>query len=203
MRIGLVRKSVVRRSALVCALALLAVLGLDGRAAELPDGCPSALSRAETRYGLPTGLLMAMAQVESGRLDPATGRVVPWPWTIQAGGRSYFYASASEAIRGAKAILKTGNGFVDVGCLQVDLYHHPDAFQTLDAAFNPATNVDYAARYLLSLARERGSWLEAVAAYNAGDPAAGMDYLDKVLYRWKGVRVTASAPRRPASRPIP
>jgi hypothetical protein len=29
---------------------------------------------------------------------------------------------------------------IDVGCMQVDLYYHPDAF-ALDAAFDPATSV--------------------------------------------------------------
>ena len=183
----------------ICALALMVLLGLGAQAAERPGDCRAALASAEARYRLPQGLLLAMALVESGHTDPATDLVAPWPWTIQAGGHGYFFSSSAEAIREAKLLLKGGNGYIDVGCLQVDLYHHPEAFPSLEAAFDPTTNVDYAARYLRSLALARGSWLEAIAAYNAGAPAAGLAYLDKVLYLWKGVRLTAGIPGHPIS----
>jgi Flp pilus assembly protein TadD len=131
--------------------------------------------------------------VESGRSDPLTGLTTPWPWTIQTRGHGHVYETSSEAVGEAMTFLKAGSGFVDVGCLQVDLFHHPDAFRTLEAAFDPATNIDYAVRYLSGLAHSRGSWLEAVAAYNAGNPADGVEYLAKVLYLWKGVHLTAQA----------
>ncbi len=130
-----------------------------------------------------------MALVESGRPDPVTGLISPWPWTIQTKGQGHFYETPAEAIRDAKAHLRAGNALIDVGCLQVDLFHHPNAFRTLDSAFDPAANIDYAAGYLAELAHARGSWLEAVAAYNAGDPADGLAYLAKVLLQWKGVRL--------------
>ena len=40
---------------------------------------------------------------------------------------------------------------MDVGCMQVNLYHHAHAFSSLDNAFDPQSNVDYAARFLRSI----------------------------------------------------
>jgi len=182
------RQSLTRWALAALLVTSSAAQGQEGKAACLPE-----LAAAEAKYHLPPGLLLSMALVESGRRDPITGLVAPWPWTTHVEGQGHFYETASDAARETMASLQAGNGYVDVGCLQVDLFHHPNAFRTLEDAFNPATNVDYAANYLAGLAKSRGSWLEAVAAYNAGDPSDGIDYLTKVLYLWKGVHLTAQA----------
>ena len=81
--------------------------------------------------------------------------------------------------------------------MQVDLYHHPHAFRTLLAAFDPETNVDYAARFLIDLKDKNGDWMTAVAAYNAGDPSLGADYVARVLYYWKDLGISAAAAQMP------
>src|SRR3712207_7129818 len=48
---------------------------------------------AEREAGLPPRLLGAIARVESGRRDAATGRSEAWPWTINAEGRGSFFPS--------------------------------------------------------------------------------------------------------------
>jgi tetratricopeptide (TPR) repeat protein len=196
------------RQSLTClpALALCLLLAPAARGQTLQGqdeqaSCMPELAAAETRYHLPPGLLLAMALVESGRRDNLTGLIAPWPWTIQVDGHSHFYPTSADAIRETKTFLQGGNGFVDVGCLQVDLFHHPDAFHTLERAFDPASNIDYAAQYLAGLAHTRGSWLEAVAAYNAGDPSDGIDYLGKVLYLWKGIHLTSEAAKTAPANP--
>ena len=186
----------------ILSLAVLLVFASAAHSQPQPATCLPDLAAAEAKYHLPPGLLLSMALVESGRRDPVSGLQAPWPWTIQAQGQSHFYETAGDATREAMNFLKAGNGFVDVGCLQVDLFHHPDAFPSLDAAFDPATNVDYAAKYLAGLAHSRGSWLEAVAAYNAGDPVDGIAYLGKVLYLWKGVHLTAQAVQAAPNDPL-
>ena len=152
--------------------------------------CLSEAAAAEVRHHVPAGLLVSMALVESGRSGP-NGTVSSWPWTLRAQGEGRYFETSEDAQREARRSLASGDALIDVGCLQVDLYHHPDAFPSLAAAFDPHENADYAARYLSRLAHQRGSWLEAVAAYNAGRPYDGVDYLAKVLYRWRGIRPAA------------
>ncbi len=160
-----------------------------------PPSCLAEIAKAERRHHIPAGLLVAMGLAESGRRDPSSGMVAPWPWTMNAQGTGHFYDSSDEAAREAGKLLAQNIGVVDVGCMQVDLFHHPHAFPTLRAAFDPATNVEFAAGYLNQLYESARSWPAAVAAYHAGDPAKGAEYLAKVLYYWKDKRFTVDHAR--------
>jgi soluble lytic murein transglycosylase-like protein len=53
---------------------------------------------------------------------------------------------------------------INVGCMQINLYYHPDAFADLEAALDPASNVAYAAGYLKNLRTSQGSWTRAAGA---------------------------------------
>jgi soluble lytic murein transglycosylase-like protein len=60
---------------------------------------------------------------------------------------------------------------IDIGCMQVNLLHHPQAFASLEAGFDPATNVAYAVRFL-RLPRAYRDWNQAVAMYHSATPNA-------------------------------
>jgi hypothetical protein len=62
--------------------------------------------------------------------------------------------------------------------------HHPDAFGSLDEAFEPMRNVAYGARFLGALERETSSWARAVERYHTGDPDRGRAYRERVYRRW-------------------
>jgi hypothetical protein len=146
--------------------------------------CRSAAAATEQSAGLPSGLLLAIGQVESGRLDPATGRIEPWPWTTNHAGEGHYFASAEDAILWVAAQQAAGNQSIDVGCFQVNLYYHPDAFATLAEAFDPTANALYAAAFLNRLHEQSGSWLAAVALYHSADPVEGRRYSGRVMAAW-------------------
>ena len=75
---------------------------------------------------------------------PADRRVHPWPWTINAEGQGLFYDTKAQAVAAVRALQARGVRSIDVGCMQVNLMHHPDAFPTLEQAFDPQTNAAYA-----------------------------------------------------------
>jgi soluble lytic murein transglycosylase-like protein len=160
-------------------LGLALILPVAARAQEAED-CRRAIAAVEPGSGIPAGLLGAVALVESGRADPATGRPVPWPWTWNAAGEGRHAATKSEAVSAVATLLTAGTRSVDVGCMQVNLFHHPDAFPDLDAAFDPMTNVRYAARFLLSLKAQTGEWGTAVARYHSAEEARGVPYSRRV-----------------------
>ena len=145
------------------------------------DGCDRAIAAANR--GIPANLLPAISRVESGRLDPATGRVRAWPWTINVEGVGHFFDSKEQAIAEVSALQAKGIRSIDVGCMQVNLMHHAQAFPTLDAAFEPATNAAYAARFLSSLHQKFNDWNLATAAYHSQDPVRGEEYQRLVLGR--------------------
>ena len=143
--------------------------------------CDAALLRAETRYQLPHQLLTSIARVESGRPITSLADTRPWPWTIDADGMGLFVDSKAAAIAWMKSQAAHHN-FVDVGCMQVDLYYHPHAFASLEEAFDPVANADYAARLLLELYRGEagGSWDLAVGLYHSHTSLLAAEYRDRV-----------------------
>jgi hypothetical protein len=146
--------------------------------------CEAAITGAERTLRLPLRLLGAIADVESGRPDEA-GHVRPWPWTIDAEGHGQFFATKQEAIDAVRALQAQGVQSIDVGCMQVNLMYHPNAFASLDEAFDPTANALYAARFLNTLYGMSGSWLQATAAYHSQTPAIGADYQERVMARWQ------------------
>ncbi len=170
-------------------------------ALEASRACDAAGAAAERRYDVPSGLLGAIGRVESGRRDPATGRIAPWPWTINAEGRGHLFDSRSDALSATQALQRSGVSSIDVGCFQVNLMYHPSAFPTLEDGFEPASNADYAARFLVSLQAKTGSWEAAVAAYHSADPERGNPYRDRVLAGWSrdGLPAASLLPLAPAA----
>lgn len=187
------------RALFACLLALLVASAAGAATRPSPFAlCERAAARAETARGLPGGLLPALAQVESGRPD-AAGVVRPWPWTIDVDGQGQFFASKEEAVAAVRALQAGGVRSIDVGCLQVNLLHHPSAFVTLEAAFDPAANALYAARFLSDLHARDNDWAHAIAAYHSETQRLGSAYRERVLAIWHpdGASVLAD-PRRAA-----
>lgn len=149
-----------------------------------PSGlCLAAIVDAERHRGIPPGLVAVMAKVESGRPAPPAGALQPWPWTVDADGHGVFFASKAEAMAWSRQALDSRSvTFLDVGCLQVDLRAHPDAFATLEQAFDPAANVDYGTRFLKQLhdGVAAGNWFTAIGFYHSKTPAFAAEYRAQV-----------------------
>ena len=146
--------------------------------------CRAAVLQAERAGHIPERLMDAIALVESGRRDPVSGAVYPWPWTINAEGTGHYYESKMEAIAAVKALQARGVASIDVGCMQINLMHHPNAFASLDMAFDPVANANYAARFLRDLYNQTYAWPLAAAAYHSQTPDIGADYARRVLAAW-------------------
>jgi hypothetical protein len=146
--------------------------------------CRTAIAAAERAGNLPPQLLAAIGRVESGRRDPHSGAFHPWPWTINAEGQGAFYDTKAEAMAAVAALRARGVRSIDVGCAQVNLMHHPDAFANLEQAFDPERNAGYAATLLNQLHTQAGGWPRATALYHSATPELGADYQRKVLAAW-------------------
>ncbi|MDE2517173.1 MAG: transglycosylase SLT domain-containing protein [Rhodospirillales bacterium] len=149
-----------------------------------PSACERAGAAAERRFGLPAGLLLAIGRVESGRFDATRGRTVPWPFAVDVAGMGQDFDDAPTALARVRQALAGGERNIDVGCFQINLANHPDAFPALAQAFEPAANAFYAARFLATLRLRLGSWDRAVAAYHSATPALGAPYRAAVYAGW-------------------
>lgn len=139
---------------------------------------------ATKAHGVPPGLMAAVGRVESGRRDPVSGAFHPWPWTVDADGQGTFYDTKAQAVAAVRALQANGGHSIDVGCMQVNLQQHPHAFASLEQAFDPMANADYAARFLVDLQGQSGSWPKATALYHSATPVLGAAYEQKVMAAW-------------------
>ena len=156
--------------------------------AQTGDTCAAAVAQAERRQAIPAHLLSAISHAESGRWDAGEQATIAWPWTVKAEGTGYFLPDRAAAIAKVEALRKRGVSSIDVGCMQINLHYHADAFTDLDAAFDPATNTAYAAGFLADLKRETGSWTEAAARYHSATREFAIPYRAKVMRLWHAAR---------------
>jgi Transglycosylase SLT domain len=178
---------------LLLSLAFLLAVSVTAHAAPVREPsilCEQAINRAEAVGHTPLGMLAAVGQVESGRPDPRTGEMRPWPWAIDADGIGQFFSTKAQAIAAVAALQAQGVHSIDVGCMQVNLLHHPDAFSSLDQAFDPSANTAFAARFLNVLYNRTGSWPKSIAAYHSDTPLFADQYQRRVLAMWQEHKAT-------------
>jgi len=172
--------------AVYCALAASPARAGDA----LIDGarlCTQNFPIQEREKNIPVHLLAAIASAESGRWHKGLGMPLPWPWTINVEGKGYYFGSKAEAIARTQAFLRQGKRSIDVGCMQVNLKHHAGAFKTLNEAFEPQTNVAYAANFLRNNYDDLGDWIKATAAYHSRTSSLGRVYLARIEQTWNRI----------------
>ncbi len=151
------------------AVAVIFTFSLDAPSrAEPVNPCEHEIAGAAQRYKIPLAVFYAVGLTETGR------RGVLQPFTMNIDGRPSFSSSLAEAVRRFDEARRGGARFIDIGCMQINHHYHAVHFASVETMFDPARNVDYAARLLLDLRAREGTWTMAVARYNAGpdnDPA--------------------------------
>ena len=150
--------------------------------------CAAAADQRERQSGIPKHLLRAIATVETGRWDESSRANFTWPWTVTAEGKGRFLPSKEAAIRVVQTLQRQGVTNIDVGCMQINLAYHADAFSTLDEAFDPASNVAYAAAFLTALRKSKRSWTRAVRFYHSSDPHRQRRYGRRVYAAQRAIR---------------
>ncbi|MCW8835927.1 MAG: transglycosylase SLT domain-containing protein [Rhodospirillales bacterium] len=176
----------------IALLVALVVGGAQARATQTlafkSDVCGPQIAVHERRLGIPRHLLKAIAHAESGRWDDSRGATIAWPWTVTSGGPGKYFPTKAAAIAEVRRLQAEGVTNIDVGCMQINLRYHPEAFRNLEDAFNPDRNVAYAGDFLRRLFNSTGSWGEAAQRYHSSDPDRGALYRAKVLAGWRLAR---------------
>jgi Transglycosylase SLT domain len=143
--------------------------------------CRAAIASAEQTHAIPPHLMAAIGRVESGRKDPTTGTIHPWPWTINAEGQGALFDTKAQAIEAVRALQARGVKSIDVGCMQINLMYHPEAFASLEQAFDPVANTAYAAQFLRTLYAQTNDWTKATGLYHSATPELAEPYARSVM----------------------
>ena len=126
------------------------------------DACAREMVQAARRYDVPLGMLYAVGLTETGQ------KGFLQPYALNVDGHAIYGIDERTALEQFARAKAAGAKLIDLGCMQINHYYHGDKFASVRAMFDPARNVDYAARFLKELKQREGSWTMAVARYNAG-----------------------------------
>ncbi|EPX78001.1 lytic transglycosylase domain-containing protein [Salipiger mucosus] len=169
------------------------------------DVCAAHIKSAQNRYGIPNDILLGIGLQETGQ-KADHGKLAPWPWSANAAGRGRWFDNKDDSLEWVRHQLDSGTDSVDVGCMQINLRWHPEAFNSLEDAFDPASNVDYAARLLVRLRKQVGSWELAAGSYHSFTPKYRQRYLGSLRNKFRYIERNATHYDRIAqatSRPDP
>lgn len=137
--------------------------------------CIAAIRQAEKAYDIPRDLLLAIGLQEAGM--SYKGSMTIWPWSLNVEGRGVRFDTRSEAEAFLANELAQGTRSIDVGCLQINLRWHPDAFASPADGFDPVQSAQYAAGFLRALYAETGDWMQAAGRYHSATPEYKNIYL--------------------------
>ena len=137
--------------------------------------CVQEILRAQLRHGIPDNILLGIGLQEAG--VTREGGLTIWPWAVNAAGDGRIFESRAAALDWVEAQRAAGVDSIDVGCMQINLRWHPGAFDGAAQGFDPAANVDYAARFLKQLFEKTGDWKTAAGSYHSFTPEKREIYL--------------------------
>lgn len=129
---------------------------------------PSAYVGIASENRVPPEILFIVSLGESGT-KLTSGRVLPWPWTLNIAGKGHYYRTRKEAYAALLVAIHEGK-LVDVSLGQVNWQWHAKSFnQDPWLALEPFANLRVAARLLRTLyeADNRGDWWIAVGNYHS------------------------------------
>lgn len=179
-------------------LAIFAFLSNGLQAFAWEGLCLDTAARVNAQEGLPPYMLGSISITESGRTDPDTKAKVAWPWTVTSGGEGQYFPTKAAAVAEVRRLQKAGVENIDIGCMQINLKYHPKAFASIEAGFDPETNVRYAASFLKEMRQGFGSWSEAVRRYHSADDVRSLAYAKRVARNYHDLTGSKPAAGQPA-----
>lgn len=129
---------------------------------------------AEQKYGIPSGLLSALAFVESKCT----------PYAVHAKGQSHYFKTKSDAVHFVNTMRAQGVRNIDVGYMQLNVPSHLSQFGSVDQMLDIGHNIHYAARLLKQLYKRYGNWPDAVQRYRSVFCEESRRYQAKVYRVW-------------------
>jgi hypothetical protein len=176
-RVTAVLAAIAGVAAAVCAPPAVAGTASPAPAAASSHSCEAQVAAAAKRYDIPLAVFYAVGLLETG------GRDGLQPYTMNIEGRSAPNATLADALATFDAAHRRGASLIDIGCMQINYRWHGKNFASVTEMFDPAHNVDYAARFLRDLKTREKTWTLAVARYNAGpnNNAAQKQYVCGVI----------------------
>lgn len=143
--------------------------------------CSRLFTYFEKKHRIPLDALHSISLRESSKKHSKHNIRIVWPWAVNVEGQSHYFDNKIQAVAFVKYQLLAGKTNIDVGCMQINLRAHPNAFKTIEHAFDPIKNVAYGAEFLRSKYDQLGNWVHAIAHYHSATEALGSKYSQDVV----------------------
>lgn len=140
--------------------------------------CIREILKAQLRHGIPGNLLLGIGLQEAGVMRD--GELTVWPWAVNAAGEGRTFEGREGALDWIAERRAAGIDSIDVGCMQINMRWHPEAFASTAQGFDPARNVEYAAQFLTDLHEQTGDWKSAAGSYHSFTPEKQEVYLEQL-----------------------
>ena len=154
-----------------------ALFGLTGPAVvwagDAGQACQAAAVQASAETGVPVDVLVAISMIETAE-EPAQPDA--WPWTVATDEVRLRFPTRDDAVAYLGGIDSDATSTLEVGCFQLDLIRHARGFESAERALDPHANALYAARLLVELHREKGSWPLAAGTFHSRSIAQARSY---------------------------
>ena len=143
-----------------------------------PEVCRQHIDKEEKSKGIESGLLEAIAQIES-KLTP---------YTVNVSGYGHSFKTVDAAVKFIKTKQNEGCRNISVGPMQLHLPSHRRNFNSIESMLDPQKNISYAANLFAKLIRRTGSTEKAVKMYHSGNHSKGEAYKNRVFGAWAKIR---------------
>ena len=134
------------------------------------------IAEQEELNKIPSGLLLAIATVESGSE----------PYALNIQGKSVIGRNKTEVANLIHEALAKGITNIDVGVMQLNIRWHRENFGSIEEMLEPKKNIEYAAGFLLKLYKKYGDWHKAVKFYHSSTAEYYRKYSRKITLAWIG-----------------
>lgn len=142
--------------------------------------CSSMFAYFEDIYNMPENTLHSISLQETQKAHSKHYIGIVWPWTVTAKGKGNHFNNRDDAIAFAKAQIAAGNNNIDIGCMQINLKYHPEAFASIEEAFSPKHNIAYGANFLKTKYNRLKNWNKAIGLYHSATENKSTKYQKRV-----------------------
>ena len=132
------------------------------------------IKNTEQQYSIPSGLLVAIAKIESEMNA----------YALNVNGKSVLASNSREAYSFIANARGRGISNIDVGVMQLNYRWHASGFANMQEMLNPQRNIEYAALFLVRLKKQHGTWHKALRYYHSAKPEHHRKYSRKVVLCW-------------------
>ncbi len=155
---------------------------------------PVYVATAELHGIADPSILYAIAMQESGKLDPETDLLKPWPWALNVDGEGHYFDNMTDVWNALAGFLQEEPRNIGIGLVQVTWPFNANILWEPYTALDPGTNLTLGAIILRDCYDRLGDWWRAVGCYHSPTPKLAVGYRQQIYRHWLALQRIGAEP---------